>query len=74
MYLIVLLTNYKRTYNQIGLIENKLELFIANWSYSYDLKIVFATYQIMGVNSKSWDGTCHINCCTEESSHLGESQ
>ena len=36
MYLIVLLPNIKRTYDQIDLIKNKLELFIANWSYSYD--------------------------------------
>ena len=36
MYLIVLLPNMKHTYDQIDLIENKLELFIANWSYSYD--------------------------------------
>ena len=36
MYFIVLLLNYKRTYDQIDLIENKLELFIVNWSYSYD--------------------------------------
>ena len=39
--------------------KNKLELFIANWSYSYDLKIDFATYQIMRANSPSWDGTSH---------------
>ena len=31
MYLIVLLPNYKCTYDQIDLIQNKLELFIANW-------------------------------------------
>ena len=36
MYLIVLVPNYKHTYDQINLIENKLDLFIANWSYSYD--------------------------------------
>ena len=36
MYLIVLLPNIKFTYNHIDLIKNKLELFIANWSYSYD--------------------------------------
>ena len=36
IYLILLLTNIKRTYDQIYLIKNKLELFILNWSYSYD--------------------------------------
>ena len=60
MYLIVLLPNYERTYDQIDLIGKKLELFIANWSYSYDLKIVFATYQRMRANSTSWAGTRHI--------------
>ena len=57
MYFIVLLINYKRTYDQIDLIENKLELFIVNWSYSYDLKRVFATYQIMRAKRPSWDRT-----------------
>ena len=32
----------------------KLEFFIANWSYSYDLKIYFATYQRMRANIPSW--------------------
>ena len=36
MYLIVLLPNIKRTYNQINILENKLEVFIAIWSYSCD--------------------------------------
>ena len=37
MYIILLLPNYKRTYDQIDLIKkNKLDLFISNWSYSYD--------------------------------------
>ena len=36
MYLVVLSTNMKRMYDQIDLIENKLEIFIANWSYSYN--------------------------------------
>ena len=36
MCLIVLLPNYKRMYDHIDLIENKLELLIADWSYSYD--------------------------------------
>ena len=36
MYLILLIPNYKCTYNQIDLIKNKLELFITNWSYSYN--------------------------------------
>ena len=57
MYLIVLLHNYKRTCDQIDQIEKELELFIANWSYSYDLKRDFATYQRMRVNSPSWAGT-----------------
>ena len=39
----------------------KLYLFNANWSYSYDLKIDFTTYQRMRVNSLSWDGT-HPKC------------
>ena len=34
-----------------------MELFIANLSYSYDLKRVFATYQIMRANRTSWAGT-----------------
>ena len=37
--------------------KNKLELFIANWSYSYNLKRVFSTYQRMRVNRTSWAGT-----------------
>ena len=36
MYRIVLLPKYKGTHDQIDQIENKLELFIANFSYSYD--------------------------------------
>ena len=32
-----------------------------NWSYSYDLKIDFATYQRMRANSKSWAGTSLMN-------------
>ena len=59
MYLIVLLHNYKHTYDQIDLIKNKLELFNANWSYSYDLKRDFDTYQIMRANIPSWAGTRH---------------
>ena len=47
MYLIVLLPKIKRKYNQIDLIENKLELFIENWSYSYEKLMAFATYQRM---------------------------
>ena len=57
MYLIVLIPNYKHRYDHIYLIKNKLEFFNANWSYSYDLKIYFATYQIMRANSPSWAGT-----------------
>ena len=30
MYLIVLLTNFKRTYDQIYMVEKKLELFIVD--------------------------------------------
>ena len=60
MYLIVLLPNYKRTYDQINQIENKLELFIGNWSCSYDLKMVFTTYRRMRANRSSWSGTRHI--------------
>ena len=37
--------------------KNKLELLIANWSHSYDLKRVFATYQRMIANRTSWSGT-----------------
>ena len=55
-------TSHKRTYDQIYQIEHKLELFIANWSYSYNLKIVFATYQRMRANRTSWAGTCHLLC------------
>ena len=36
MYLIVLLPNIKRTYDQFDMIENKLDLFIASYYYSYD--------------------------------------
>ena len=61
MYLILLLPNHKQTYDQIDLIEkNKLQLFIANWSYSYDLKRDFDTYQRMRANSPSWTGTRQI--------------
>ena len=35
----------------------KLELFNANWSYSYYLKIYFATYQRLRANRTSWAGT-----------------
>ena len=60
MYLIVLLMNYKHTYDQIDQIENKLELFIENWSYSYYLKRDFDTYQRMRANIPSWAGTRQI--------------
>ena len=58
MYLILLLPNYKRTYDQINMIKKK-ELFIVNWSYSYDQQRVFATYQRMRANRTSWAGTLH---------------
>ena len=38
----------------------KLEFFNTNWSYSYDLKIDFATYQRMRANRTSWAGTSRI--------------
>ena len=57
MYLIVLLPKLKRMYDQIDRIENKLDLFIANWSYSYNKKIVFGTYQRMRAKGASWAGT-----------------
>ena len=60
MYLILLIPNYKHRYNQIDQIENKLEFFNVNWSYSYDPKIDFATYQRMIANRTSWDGTSRI--------------
>ena len=37
----------------------KLELFNGNWSYSYDLKKVFDTYQRMRASRTSWAGTSH---------------
>ena len=37
----------------------KLEFFNGNWSYSYNLKRVFATYQRMRANRTSWAGTSH---------------
>ena len=40
MYLKVLLPNIKLTYDQIDLIKNKLEVFIANWLYYYNKQIV----------------------------------
>ena len=43
--------------------KNKLELFIVNWSYSYDLKRVFATYQRMRANRTSWAGTRPMERC-----------
>ena len=44
--------------------KNKLEIFIANWSYYYNLKRVFATKQRMRANRTSWAGTRHnIYCC-----------
>ena len=36
MCIIVILPNLKCMYYQINQIKNKLEIFIANWSYSYD--------------------------------------
>ena len=54
-----MLPNYKRTYDQIDMIKNELDLFIANWFYSYNLKRVFAKYQRMRANRKSWSGTRH---------------
>ena len=36
IYLIVLLPNIKRTYDQVEQMNNKLELFTKNWSYSYN--------------------------------------
>ena len=36
IYGFVLINNYKRTYDQSNQIENKFELFIDNWSYSYE--------------------------------------
>ena len=35
IYPIAMIPNYKRTYDQIDQIENKSDLFIENWSYSY---------------------------------------
>ena len=40
--------------------KNKLELFIVNWSYSYNLKRAFATYQRMRANRTSWARTRHF--------------
>ena len=40
--------------------KNKLELFIMNWSYSYDKKMNFATYQRMRAKGASWDGPSQI--------------
>ena len=55
MYLIVYcyLTINARTIRSIRS-KNKLEIFITNWSYSYDLKRVFATYQRMRANMTYW--------------------
>ena len=39
--------------------KNKFELFIENWSYSYDQYRVFVTYHRMRANSPSWAGTRH---------------
>ena len=46
-YRIVLIPKYKPTYDQSDQIENKFELFIENWSYSYDKSMIFDTYHIM---------------------------
>ena len=37
--------------------KNKLDIFIANWSYSYEPKRVFTTYQRMRANRTFWAGT-----------------
>ena len=37
--------------------KNKFELFIENWSYSYDQYRVFDTYQRMRANIPPWAGT-----------------
>ena len=45
IYRLVLIPNYKHKYDQSDQIKkNKFELFIENWSYSYDQLRVFATY------------------------------
>ena len=60
MYLIVISSNLKLTYDQIILIK-EIELFITNWSYSYKKEIIFATYQRMRVNGTFWSGTSHLS-------------
>ena len=41
--------------------KNKFELFIENWSYSYDKYMIFGTYQRMRAQGKSWAGTSICN-------------
>ena len=36
LFTFIYVPNYKRTYDQSDQIENKLEIFIENWSYSYE--------------------------------------
>ena len=40
---LVLIPNYKQTYDQSDQIKKKFELFIENWSYSYDKWTIFDT-------------------------------
>ena len=60
MYLRVLLPNINACTIRLIWPKNKLEIFIANWSYSYDKYIVFTKYQRMRSKITSWSGTCLI--------------
>ena len=62
MYLIVLLPNYKRKYDHINMIENKIRaLYRELVLFLHSIK-KFATYQRMRANIPSWDGTRQYLC------------
>ena len=48
------------SYSRSIWLKNKLELFIENWSYSYDKWMFFATYYRMRAKGSSWAGTSHM--------------
>ena len=57
MYLIVQLPHYKRTYDHIYQIEKYIRALYRKLVLFLQSKIVFATYQRMRANMKSWAGT-----------------
>ena len=69
MYFIVLLPNINACTIRLIRYKNKLDLFIANWSYSCDF-IFFATYQRIRVKGKSWAGLSNFLRCSLENTYI----